>query len=530
MSSARVPVLVVGGGPVGLSTALFLTRHGIAPTLVERRDSTSWLPRAPGIQARTLEIFAAAGIEKEIRALEMGDSHPYFEGGILRTPTLAEIGTAEVVESPSLDGAEISPQRVMGCGQDRYERVLADQARAGGATLEFGTKLVSFTVGEDGVTAELESVADGTRRTIEADYLVAADGASSFVRRTLGITQEGRGTVFHALSIYFRAPRLESVMHDRKFILAYATKGPTVMTLSRLHGCDPWAGAALYDPAEESPADFTEERCIQVVRDAAGVPDLEVEIVGTVPWEGAQRVATTFRSGRVLLAGDAAHVHPPAGGFGANTGIHDAHNLAWKLAAVLRGWAGERLLDSYDAERRPLGTAMADQALLRNRIRHGHASEADRARMVDDIIVTLGYRYASSAIAVEDENAPVLTPRLELTGQPGTRAPHVWLRRDGKRVSAVELFFGSYVLLAGPDGERWHDAATVVATETAVPLRSFRIGRELVEDEGADWAKAYGVEPDGAVLVRPDGFVAWRTTEAGQDPKATLHALLESLV
>ncbi|MER6797510.1 FAD-dependent monooxygenase, partial [Amycolatopsis mediterranei] len=231
------------------------------------------------------------------------------------------------------------------------------------------------------------------------------------------------------------------------------------------------------------------------------------------------------------LAGDAAHVHPPAGGFGANTGIHDAHNLAWKLAAVLRGWGGDRLLDSYDAERRPLGTAMADQALLRNRIRHGHASAADRARMVDDIIVTLGYRYSSSpAIAVEDDDAPVLTPRLELTGQPGTRAPHVWLRRDGKRVSTVELFFGSYVLLAGPDGEKWHDAATVVATETAVPLRSFRIGRELVEDEGADWAKAYGVAPDGAVLVRPDGFVAWRTTEAGHDPKATLHTLLESLV
>jgi len=200
------------------------------------------------------------------------------------------------------------------------------------------------------------------------------------------------------------------------------------MTLSRLHGCDPWAGAALYDPAKESLSEFTEERCIQVVRDAAGVPDLEVEIVDTVPWEGAQRVASTFRAGRVFLAGDAAHVHPPAGGFGANTGIHDAHNLAWKLAAVLNGWAGDALLDSYDAERRPLGTAMAEQALLRNRIRHGLATEEDRAQMVDDIIVTLGYRYTSSAIA-GGGHPLVLTPGLSLTGQPGTRAPHVWRRR-----------------------------------------------------------------------------------------------------
>jgi len=524
----RVPVLVVGGGPVGLSTALFLTRHGIAPMLVERRDATSRLPRAPGIQARTLEIFKSAGLEKQIRALEMGDSHPYFEGGILRTPTLSEIDTAEVVEAPSLDGPEISPMRVMGCGQDRYERVLLEHARDGGATVEFQTKLVSFSTDSDGVTAVLESVVDGTQRTVQAGYLVAADGASSYVRRTLGIEQHGRGTVFHALSIYFRAPRLESIMHDRKFILCYAMKGPTVMTLSRLHGCDPWAGAALYDPAKESLSEFTEERCIQVVRDAAGVPDLEVEIVDTVPWEGAQRVASTFRAGRVFLAGDAAHVHPPAGGFGANTGIHDAHNLAWKLAAVLNGWAGDALLDSYDAERRPLGTAMAEQALLRNRIRHGLATEEDRAQMVDDIIVTLGYRYTSSAIA-GGGHPLVLTPGLSLTGQPGTRAPHVWLRRDGERISAIDLFSDAFVVLAGPDAEAWSDAAAAVAEDVDVPLRTYRIGADLLED-GTDWARAYGVSRSGAVLIRPDGFVAWRTPGSAPDPKAVLTTLLPTLV
>ncbi|GHF28206.1 FAD-dependent monooxygenase [Streptomyces morookaense] len=524
----HVPVLVVGGGPVGLSTALFLTRHGIKPLLVERREATSRLPRAPGIQARTLELFRSAGLEREIRALEMGNTRPYFEGGILRTRTLAEIDRAEVVEAPSLDGPDISPVTIMGCGQDRYERVLLEHARDAGATALFRTELVDLEQDAEGVTALLRSLDDGSERRVRADYVVAADGASSPIRRRLGISQHGRGTVFHALSIYFRAPRLEEVMHGRKFILCYATGGPTTMTLSRLHGCDPWAGAALYDPERESPADFTTERCVQVVRDASGVPDLDVEIVATVPWEGAQRVADTFRVGRVFLAGDAGHVHPPAGGFGANTGIHDGHNLAWKLAAVLRGWAHDGLLDSYDAERRPLGSAMAEQALLRNRIRHGLAPDGDQDRMVDDIVVTLGYRYTSSAVAGPAHAAPLL-PGLDLSGAPGTRAPHVWLRRGDERISTLDLFSDAFTLLTAD--RRWCDVGDAVAARTPVPLRSHLVGRDGLVEDGADWAACYGVSRKGAVLVRPDGFVAWRSPDGGEDdPEAALLEVLTRLV
>ncbi|MGW2425646.1 FAD-dependent monooxygenase [Streptomyces sp. NPDC001709] len=525
----HVPVLVVGGGPVGLSTALFLTRHGIRPLLIERRDATSRLPRAPGIQARTLELFRSVGLEEDIRALEMGDTLPYFEGGILRTTTLAEIGDAEVVEAPRLDGAGISPVTVMGCGQDRYEPVLLEHAQKAGAEVLFRTELVDLWQDDTGVFAVLRSHDDdGSERLVRADYLVAADGASSSVRRSLGITQHGRGTVFHALSIYFRAPRLEEIMGGRKFILCYATQGPTTMTLSRLHGCDPWAGAALYDPERESSADFTEERCVQVVRDASGVPDLEVEIVATVPWEGAQRVASAFRAGRVFLAGDAAHVHPPAGGFGANTGIHDGHNLAWKLAAVLHGWAGDGLLDSYDAERRPLGAAMAEQALLRNRIRHELAEDGDQERMVDDIVVTLGYRYTSSAVAGPGHAAPLL-PGLDLTGAPGTRAPHMWLRDEDQRLSTLDLFGDAFTLLT--EDERWLEAAAGAAARRPVPLRAHRIGAGGLVADGADWGARYGVSATGAVLVRPDGFVAWRSP-AGDEPdrERTLYDVLTGLV
>ncbi|MBF8190902.1 FAD-dependent oxidoreductase [Nonomuraea sp. K274] len=512
MHDESVPVLIVGAGPVGLSTAVFLGRHGIRTLVVEKRGETSMLPRAPGLQARTMELFRAAGLGKEIRALEIGDSHPFFEGGILRVNTFSEIADAEVLEAPSLDGVTISPERVMGCGQDRYEVVLAEKAREFGGDVRFATRLRSIEQDGDGVTAQLEDVATGVVKTIRADYLVGADGASSSVRKALGVTRSGRGTVFNALSIYFRAPELEEILADRPFILCYATAGGTMTGLSRLHGRDPWLAAPVYFPEKgESPADFTDERCIEIVRTASGKPDMNVEILAKVPWEGAQLVAEHFRVGRVFLAGDAAHVHPPAGGFGANTGIHDAHNLAWKLAATMHGWAGPDLLDTYHDERHAVGAAMAEQAMVRNRIRHGYASDEVRAQMVDDIIITLGYRYRSQAV-VSELQKPVLTAPLELVGEPGTRAPHVWLERDGERLSTIDLFWDSFVLLTGPDGDAWHEAAARLAERTDVPLRAVRLGAGgdyvPVDD---DWATAIGLTPGGAVLVRPDAFVAWRS-------------------
>ncbi|MFJ1760838.1 FAD-dependent monooxygenase [Amycolatopsis sp. NPDC088138] len=529
MAEIRVPVLVVGAGPVGVSTALFLGRHGVRSLLVEQRASTSTLPRAPGLQARTMELFRAAGVHNEIRALEVGDSHPYFEGGILQTRTFAEIDDAVVLEAPSLDGPTVSPERVMGCGQDRYERVLAGLARDSGAELRFGTRLTSFTSDDDGVTATIRDLASGEETTVRADYLVGADGAGSRTRQALGLERTGIGTVFNALSIYFRAPELTTVLKDRKFILCYATAAPgTLMGLSRLHGADPWLAAPLYYPEKgETPDDYPDERCVEIIRTAAGKSDMAVEIVAKVPWQGAQLVAETFRQGRVFLAGDAAHVHPPAGGFGANTGIHDAHNLAWKLAAVLAGRAGDALLDTYDAERRGVGGAMARQAMVRNRIRHGYADEETVASMVDDIIITLGYRYQSDAITGGREDAPVLTPNLELTGEPGTRAPHLWLRRDGDRLSTIDLFWDDFVLLTGSRNSGWCEAAERVAKQLSIPVRAFVVGDggDLVPEDRA-WAETYGVSEDGAVLVRPDAFVAWRSAGRAGDQDGSLAAAL----
>jgi 2-polyprenyl-6-methoxyphenol hydroxylase-like FAD-dependent oxidoreductase len=529
MHEEEIPVLIVGGGPVGLSAAVFLGRHGVTSLLAEKRGDTSVLPRAPGLQARTLELFRAAGLGRQIRQLEIGDSHAFFEGGILRVNTYSEIADAEVLEAPSLDGPAISPERVMGCGQDRYEVVLAKEARKSGAELRFGTRLRSLSQDGEGVTAQLEDTHTGEVSAVRARYLVGADGANSSVRRALGIPRSGRGTVFNALSIYFRAPELEMILADRPFILCYATAGGTMMGLSRLHGCDPWLAAPLYHPEKgESPADFDDERCVQIIRAAAGKPGMRVEIVAKVPWEGAQLVAERFRAGRVFLAGDAAHVHPPAGGFGANTGIHDAHNLAWKLAAALRGWAGDELLDSYHDERHAVGAAMAEQAMVRNRIRHGHASEQVRAQMVDDIIITLGYRYYSRAI-VPERSGPVLRAPLNLSGEPGTRAPHVWVDHGGGRLSTIDLFWDSFVLLTGPEGGEWHAAAAQLAGRTPVPLRSVRIGPGGDYTAEGEWARAYRVSPRGAVLVRPDAFVAWRSVGSLPEPQRVLADVLHQV-
>jgi tetracenomycin A2 monooxygenase-dioxygenase len=527
MEGENVPVLIVGAGPVGLSTAVFLGRHGIRTLVVEKRPETSRLPRAPGLQARTMELFRAAGLGREIRALEIGDSHLFFEGGILRVNTYSDIARAEVLEAPSLDSPAISPERVMGCGQDRYEVVLAEKAREYGAEIRLGSWLCALEQDGEGVTATVQDVRIGEVRTIRASYLVGADGANSTVRRTLGIPRAGQGTVFNALSIYFRAPELERILADRPFILCYATVGGTMVGLSRLHGCDPWLIAPLYHPDKgESPDDFTDERCVEIIRAAAGKPDMNAEIVAKVPWTGSQLVAERFRIDRVFLAGDAAHVHPPAGGFGANTGIHDAHNLAWKLAAVLHGWAGANLLDSYSEERHSVGSAMAEQAMVRNRIRHGHADSTVRAEMIDDIIITLGYRYRSSSIVAEDDR-PVLTAPLRLTGEPGTRAPHMWLQSAQGRLSTIDLFWDSFVLLTCPEGAGWHEAAVRLAAKTDVPLRAVRIGAGGdYASPAADWAAACGISPRGAILVRPDAFVAWRSTDTVAEPEKVLASVL----
>jgi len=261
------------------------------------------------------------------------------------------------------------------------------------------------------------------------------------------------------------------------------------------------------------------------VRAGAGVPDLPVTIDGVARWRATSDVARRFREGRVFLAGDAAHLMPPNGGFGGNTGIHDGHNLAWKLAMVLNGVAGPQLLETYEIERRPVGKFTVEQAYTRYVTRSAtYLGAKDFQPLANDFDIELGYLYQSPAI-VSDENLDRghEDPR-ESCGRPGSRAPHMWIERDRKKISMLDLFGRAFVLLAPSAGEAWIPAALAAARE----FPSLELDAHIIEDER--FAKAYGLTETGATLVRPDGFVAWRSKSIQNDPASTITAVLKKVL
>jgi 2-polyprenyl-6-methoxyphenol hydroxylase-like FAD-dependent oxidoreductase len=528
MYDERVRVLIVGGGPVGLTAALFLAAGGVDALLVERRSAVSDLPRAFRLHSRTMELFRAAGMADRVRAAadEVGVGHVR---GILAARQLAG-DMAKWIVPPQLPFFEPNPDTPTGgayCPQHLYETALADAARTAGADLRFGTDLVSVEPDDDGVTARL-ATPDGTR-TVRAGYLIGADGAASAVRARLGIptvpadlSGEWQSAMLDLLrvNVLFRADLTDAVA-SRHFFMCMVDNDRVKAALAP-NGDSTWAllGAG-YDEAGRPFDGYTDERCVALVRAAVGQPDLDVEIIKQVAWRADMWTAECYRQGRVFLAGDAAHTWPPVGGHGANTGMQDVHNLAWKLAAVLHGWAGPALLDTYEAERRPVALETGRQAVLRGLTGQMMPTGRPGDRLLDDVVIILGYRYASSAV-IGAEHDTVLPAGLALTGRPGTRAPHVWLDRAGARVSTLDLFGSGFVLLTGPDGSGWPEAA---GSDLGVPLRVYRIGTDLADVDGR-FAEVYELKPATAVLVRPDGFVAWRTDGPAADPRATLRDAL----
>ncbi|MGK5501204.1 FAD-dependent oxidoreductase [Streptomyces sp. URMC 125] len=560
----RIPVLIVGGSLVGLSTSVFLGRLGVPHTLVERHAGTSAHPRGRGNNVRTMELFRVAGIESAVReaASVLSGNH-----GIYQAPSLAGDGGEWLFQRMDEDGAlaRISPSAWCLCSQNDLEPVLVEHARRLGGDLRFATELISFDPDPDGITAVAKSRETGEHTTIRASYLVAADGPRSPVRERLGIGHTGPGDLFHNVSVTFRSRGLAEVVGDRRFLMCYLTDPEADGALLPVDNREQWVFHLPWHPERgETLEEFTDERCARHIVRAVGVPGLDVEITGRAAWHAAERVAERYADGRVLLAGDSAHEMPPTGAFGANTGIQDAHNLAWKLAAVLGGWAGQGLLETYDAERRPVARATAARASGRS-AEHSHpgydpaaggrpaggppasgtaapgtggpgaGGPGGKGPQGGVLTVALGYRYPRGAVVGTDPDAPAVPGELRLTGEPGTRAPHLWLRRAGERISTLDLYETTPVLLAdAAAGAGWHAAADRVADLLSVPLVTHRIGTGpdagLVTEDGTDWARAHGVEPDGAVLVRPDGFVAWRSAGPAGDPAETLRQVLSTVL
>jgi hypothetical protein len=367
---------------------------------------------------------------------------------------------------------------------------------------------------------------------LHADYMVGADGAHSTVREQLGIPFEGRGAFSNSITIYFRAD-LRPQMAGKPLSVVYVNN-PTFGGFFRLDkSCESGflvvntVGDPSSAAAADAASDTSEQRLVELVRIGAGVPDLEVTIDGLARWRATAEVARDYRRDRVFLAGDAAHVMPPNGGFGGNTGIHDAHNLAWKLAFVLLGQAGDALLDTYEAERRPIGTFTVEQAYTRYVKRTApYLGEESAEPLAADLDVELGHLYRSAAIVGGPDDGAVHDDPRRTQACPGSRVPHVWVDVNGSRCSTIDLAHTAFTVLAGRDGAVWCDAATTVAAAHAgLDIRAHRI-----DDVDGTFAAGCGISDSGAVLVRPDGFVAWKADEVVAHPASELGAAVRQVL
>jgi putative polyketide hydroxylase len=528
----RIPVLIAGAGGAGLSLALLLQQQGIASVLVERRPDLSWYPRARNLNFRTLEVFRGLGLEPQVIAAGAHFSQT-FRKTTLSAPTEEGIPSLEQFLHIAEHLEIFSPEPGFWyCPQSRLEPVLLGEATRRGCDVRYNTELSSFTQNAEGVSATITDRATGTASVLQADYLLAADGAHSHVRKALGVKGEGLGVLDeHYIFVYFRAPWGELIRgHDNDAILI---DRPGIRGFFLITDAD----RGMFAIQEESAKDYSAERCRELIIDGIGKPDLPVEVVDIAHWQPGQLVAEHFGQGRVFLVGDAAHTMPPKLGLGVNTAIQSAQNLAWKLAAVLKGQASPVLLSTYEAERRPVGRLAAEQSLV------GPAASL-LTKGSDDKLLPLanripyfsligGYRYSSRAIVSEDASpeTELFQKPEELTGQPGTRVPHMWLERGGQRISTLDLLDGGFVLLAGPAGASWHKAASVAAASLGVPLPAHLVGAasDLIDLEHG-WQTKMDVPGEGAVLVRPDGFVAWRSRAVTADPASTLVGVLSQVL
>jgi putative polyketide hydroxylase len=530
-----IPVLIAGGGPVGLTASLLLSKHGVRSLLVERHPSTAIVPKSRGINACTMEMYRQCGIEAAIRAAGLSEGRL---GLIVWTETLAgrEI-ERRVPGRATPKNMAVTPTTNCLCAQDDLEPVIRRFAEAAGpGELRFNTELTSFSQKTGSVTGTMTNRATGEATAFSARYLIAADGAQSRVRRALGVRMVGEEKVYDSVNILFNADLRQWTEH-RPAALYFVEQPDLRGTFLTINGTDRW-GFLIHSLSQygHKPSDFTPERCTALIRQAVGIPDLAVSVLGVSPWEASAIVADRYRDGAVFLAGDAAHEMPPTGGFGLNTGVQDVHNLAWKMAAVLRGQADDALLDSYHAERQPLAETIT-RAALANAMSMGRTTRQSsavlpRREFLNEQGLIYGICYQSMAV-MSDGTPPVevVDPVTEYvpSARPGSRAPHVWLRRGGEQLSTVDLFGPHFVLLAGRDGGAWRQAAHQIGPSWP-PLIDFAIGKEgdLIDPDG-NWHEAYGVETDGAVLVRPDGYVAWRSRSGTPEPAEVLRAVFDGL-
>jgi putative polyketide hydroxylase len=506
-------VLVVGGSLVGLSTAMFLASDGVPAVVVEKHSGSSKHPRAIGYTPRTMELFRAVGLADRVPQVPAG-----FRLNRARVESLAGNWyeeTAWTPENRKTQKIEYSPCTGAAFAQDRLEPILRERATELGADVRPNTELISSKQDADGVTALLRE-RDGSESTMRAAYMVAADGADSTVRKALGIERKGRGHIRTMCSVLFLAPLQEYL---EKGVTQFEIDQPDFKAFLTTYNDGRWV-LMFRDEVERN-----EEQLGQAIIKSIGRSDLPIEIITTGRWELEALVAESFTSGKVFLAGDSAHTLPPTrGGYGVNTGIQDAHNLAWKLVAVLSGTSTARLLDTYHAERHPVAWLRHQQIFARPDYKAVANGIAAGEPIIDDDAMEFGQLYRSTAVIGAGPDLPPALPPDQWAGQPGSRAPHLWVSKDGETISTLDLFQRGWVLLA--HDQLWLPAVAQAGEALGIKLRCVRIGVDIVPPDQTSFRSAFGLGATGASLIRPDGFVAWRAVDL---PAYPVQALSDAL-
>ncbi len=534
-SAIETPILIVGGGPVGLALAGDLGWRGRDCLLVEQSDGAIVQPRQDLVGIRTMEFCRRWGLVEAVEAAPYNRDYPqdnvYIAGSLARG---WEIGR---YPSPSMNRARPppeSPARRERCPQNMFDPILRDFARSHATVaLRYRHRLVGLRTDGRGAVADIERIDTGERLDIRARFVVGCDGAGSAVREAMGARLIGAPALTYTTNLIFRCAGFEA-LHDKppgyRFILLDEEAG-TWATIVAINGRDEWRMSIVR--SSEDGRNLADEEIHAAIRRAVG-RDFDYELLSVMPWRRRELVAENFQSGPagpVFLAGDAAHAMSPTGGFGMNTGVGDAVDLSWKLDATLAGWGGAQLLASYTAERRPIAERNAREAsgnLARmlspgaqpGLLEPGTEGDALRARVGSDLAtamlrewrtpgIHLGYFYGESPICVADDTPPPsLDPAVyEPTARPGSRAPHADL--DGGR-STLDLFGRGFVLLTL--GRSPPDPVPILraARRRGVPIEAVALRRSDVAD----------LYEKSLVLVRPDGHVAWRDDSVPSDPMA----------
>ncbi|MCR9137623.1 MAG: FAD-dependent monooxygenase [Alphaproteobacteria bacterium] len=582
MADITTDVLIIGTGPAGSSMAALLSSYGVENMAINRYRWLANTPRAHITNQRTMEVLRDLGDAVEGEAYEQATEQELMgENVFCESLAGEELGRMKSWGTHPLSKAEhllSSPTFMNDLPQTFMEPLLFKTACSRGTQARMSCEYLSHEQDAEGVTTTVRDRLTSKNFTVRSKYLVGADGGNSLVAEQLDLPFEGKMGVGGSMNIYFRADLSKYVAHRPSVLYWVLQPGADVggIGLGLVRMIRPWNEWLIvwgYDINEPAP-EVDEEFATGVARQLVGDPELEIDLISANVWTVNNMYATHLQRNRVFCLGDAIHRHPPSNGLGSNTSIQDSFNLAWKLAAVLKGQAGERLLETYSTERAPIAKQIvtranqsitefgpiiealgledaSDPAKMQANMdaRCADNAEAEKQRVAlneaiafkkyefDAHGVEMNQRYKSDAVVTDGQMEPAFELDAELhyqpTTWPGARLPHVFVfDAEGGQLSTLDLCGkGKFTLITGIGGEAWEEAAKCLGEELGIDIRTHLIGpRRQIVDRTGDWFRAREINDAGCVLVRPDHHVAWRSEDLAADPRAELTRVFSTIL